>query len=184
MDYYTLKICGLTRKLPLIYVGRTTRIASFSILGDVELTDKLADAIAKKLKKIDFDVLIGPEVKVLPLIHGVAKRLGQRRFVICRKSLKPYMISPIKLDPLDYFPKHIKPLVIDGADADFIKGKRLIVIDDVISTGVTMRMITKLAEKLNAKILAYIVALKQGEQFDKFENLIYLSKLPIFKNAS
>jgi adenine phosphoribosyltransferase len=181
VDYFDLKICGLKRRLPLIYVGKKTRIASFSILGDVELTDCIADEIAKRLKKVDFDYLVGPEVKVLPLIHGVAKRLDHKRFVICRKSIKPYMISPVKLEPLSYFPKHVKPVVINGRDAELLKGKRVVVIDNVISTGVTMRMISKLMEKLNAQVVAYSVALKQGEQFDEIKNLYYLAELPIFK---
>lgn len=181
MEYYTLKICGLTRKLPLIYVGRRTRIASFSILGDVELVDRLADTIAEKLKPGNFDCLVGPEVKVVPLIHGVAKRLGHKRFVVCRKSAKPYMISPVILKPLSYFPRHVKPLVLNGADADFLKGKKVVILDDVVSTGVTFRMMRKLMEKAGATVTGYFVALKQGEQFDKFENMDYLAELPVFK---
>ncbi|QQG47865.1 MAG: adenine phosphoribosyltransferase [Candidatus Woesebacteria bacterium] len=182
MEYFDLKICGLSRKLPLIRVGKNTRIASFSILGDVELTDCLADEIAKRLKKIKFDYLVGPEVKVLPLIHGVAKRLGHKRFVICRKSIKPYMISPVKLEPLSHFPKHIKPLVLNGSDSKLLKNKKIVVIDDVISTGVTMRMIAYLMKKLDAKVITYFAALKQGEQFDEIKNLTYLGELPIFRS--
>jgi adenine phosphoribosyltransferase len=88
METYTLKICGLTRKLPLLMIGRRTKIAVFSILGDVELCDALSDEIAARLKKIDFDYIVGLEVKSVPLIHCVAKRLGHSRYVICRKSVK------------------------------------------------------------------------------------------------
>ncbi len=181
MDYYTLKICGLVRKLPLIHVGKNTQFASLSILGDVELVDKLADTMAKKLKIIKFDYLVGPEVKVVPLIHGVAKRLHHKKFIVCRKSVKPYMISPVILKPLSYFPKHARPLVLNGEDADLVKGKKVVIIDDVISTGVTVRMMKKLMDQVDAKVVAVFTALKQGEQFDKIDNLMYLETLPIFK---
>jgi adenine phosphoribosyltransferase len=181
MDFYNLNICGLKRKLPLIYVGKKTRIASFSILGDVELVQKLSIKISKELKKYEFDCLVGPEVKVVPLIHEVAKNLKQKRYVICRKSVKSYMISPIVIKPLAHFPKHIKPLVLDGPDAKYLNGKKVVIIDDVVSTGVTMRMISHLMKKVNAQVVCYIAALKQGQQFDQIDNLIYFSELPVFK---
>jgi adenine phosphoribosyltransferase len=182
VEYYSLKICNLDRKLPLIYVGRHTRIASFSVLGDVELCDALADEMARRLEKVQFDCLIGPEVKAVPLIHGVAKRLGHKRYVICRKSIKPYMISPIKINPLPHFPKHTKPLVADGKDAYFLKNKRVVVLDDVVSSGVTLRMMKYLLQKVEAEIVECFVAIKQGEQFDSIENLNYLAEIPIFKD--
>lgn len=181
MNYYNLKICGLTRKLPLIKVGRNTSLASFSILGDVELVDKLADVMAEKLKKYKFNYLVGPEVKVLPLIHGVAKRLGHKRFIICRKSVKPYMIAPIILKPLSYFPKHARPLVLNGEDADLLKNKKVVIIDDVVSTGVTVRMMNKMMEKVGAEVVGVLAIAKQGKQFDEIKNFSYLTELPIFK---
>ncbi len=181
MEYHTLEICGLTRKLPLIYVGKKTRLASFSILGDVELVNALADIIAKELKKIDFDYLVSPEVKVVPLTHGVALRLGHKRFVVCRKSIKPYMISPIKINPLSHFPKHATPLVIDGVDAERLQGKRVVILDDIISSGVTMRMMTHLLSKVGAIVVSYFAVIKQGEQFDQLQNLEFLAEIPIFK---
>lgn len=182
MEYFDLKICGLTRKLPLIQVGRNTKIASFSILGDVELCNKLADKIAKKLKGVDFDYLVGPEVKVVPLIHGVAVRLKQPRYVICRKSIKSYMHEPFKVNPLSHFPKHVKPLVLDGPDVELLKDKKVIIIDDVVSTGVTMRMMNYLMNKVDAQVVGYFAALKQGDQFDELDNLQFLGELPVIKD--
>ena len=178
---YTLKICGLTRKLPLSYISKKTRLANFSILGDVELVDRLADTLAEKLKKIMFDYLVALEVKVVPLVHGVAKRLNHRRFIVCRKSIRPYMVKPIVLKPMAHFPKHVKPLVIDSKDAQLIAGKKVVVIDSVISTGVTMRMMKKLMEKVGARPVKLVAVLRQGEQFDRFENLMWLAEIPIFK---
>lgn len=181
MDYYELKLCGLTRKLPLIFVGKNTRLASFSLLGDTELINKVADEFEKKFKKIKFDYFVGPEVKVVPLIYELSRRFKQEKFVVCRKSVKPYMVSPVILKPLDYFPKHVRQLVIDGPDAQFLKNKKVVVLDDVVSTGVTIRMMGKLMEKVGAKVVLYAAVLKQGEQFDKFANLLTLAELPVFK---
>lgn len=183
MEFYTLHICGLIRKLPLVYVGRHTRLANFTILGDVELTDALADTIAGRLKSYRLDYLVGPEVKVVPLIHGVAKRLGHKKFVVCRKSMKPYMADPVVLKPLPYFPKHVKQLVLNGVDAALLKGKNVGVMDDVLSTGVTMRMMHKLMENIGAKVIVSAVVLTQGVAFDTFPNLIRLGSLPIMKDT-
>jgi adenine phosphoribosyltransferase len=180
---YTLKICGLTRKLPLSYISRKTQLASFSVLGDVELVDVLAETLAKKLKKIRFDYLVALETKVVPLVHGVAKRLGHQRFIVLRKSVKPDMTAPVMLKPMAHFPRHVKPLVINGQDAALIKGKKVVVIDSVISTGVTMRMAKKLMEKIGAEPVKLVAVLRQGEQFDQFEDLIWLAEIPIFKNS-
>jgi adenine phosphoribosyltransferase len=184
MDYYDFKFNGITRRLPLIQVGRNTRLASFSILGDVELVDTLADKMSAKLKKYEFDYLVGPEVRVLPLIHGVAKRLHQKRYVVCRETIKSYMINPVVVKPLSHFPKHVKPLVLNGPDAELIKNKKVVIIDDVVSTGVTIRMIKYLMKKVNATVVECFAAVKQGEQFDDIENLEYLGELPIFKTPS
>ncbi len=181
MESYTLEICGLKRELPLSYVGRKTRLANFYLPGDVELVEKLADEFIKKFKGLKFDYLVGPEVKVVPLLQEIARRLGHKRFIVCRKSVKPNMVTPVILKPLPHFPKHIKQIVLDGQDVKLLSGKRVVILDDVISTGVTMRMMMKLMEKVGAQIILCAAALKQGEQFDKFENLLTLADLPVFK---
>lgn len=181
---HTIKICGIERELPLIKVGKNTSIASFSILGDVELCNALADKMADELKNKDFDFLVGPEVKVVPLIHGIAVRLKHKRYVVCRKSIKSYMRKPVKVIPLSHFPKHVRPLVIDGFDAELLRDKKVYIIDDVVSTGVTMRMMKYLMNKVNATVVGYFSAIKQGEQFDKLDNLNFLAELPIFTDKS
>lgn len=183
-DYFELSICGLKRRLPFIPVSPKTKIASFNILGDTELTEKIAVELAKKLKKYKFDYLAGPEVKVVPLIYELSKKLGHKKYVICRKSVKPYMVSPTILKPLSYFPKHVRSLTIDGADRELLIGKKVVIVDDVVSTGVTIRMIKKLMEKIGAQVVATASIIRQGEkQFDEIDNFIYLTTLPIFKNS-
>ena len=181
MEYYTLDLCGLTRKLPLVFVGKNTRLASFSLLGDTELTEKIAKKFTEMLKPVQHDILVCPEVKAVPLLQEISGKLGHKKFVVCRKSVKPYMVSPVILKPLPHFPKHVRQLVLDGVDAQFLKNKKVIIIDDVISTGVTMRMMSKLMEKVGATVVAHVAVLKQGEQFDKYDNLLTLAELPVFK---
>lgn len=179
MGYYELKICGLTRKLPVVAVGKNTSFANFSLLGDTQLINKVADELEKKLKKIEFDYLVGPEVKVVPLIFELAQRFKQEKFIVCRKSVKPYMVAPVMLKPLSYFPKHVRQLVIDGPDAQLLKNKKVVVLDDVVSTGVTMRMMEKLMEKIGAKTVLFAAVLKQGEQFDGTPEIFCLGEIPV-----
>lgn len=181
MEYYTLTLYGLTRTLPLVQAGRQTKLANFTLLGDIELVDALADAFVKKLKPYTFDAIVGASVKVVPLVHGIAKRMGHKRFVLCRKHIKPYMVAPVVLKPFANFPKHVEPLVVNGADADYIRGKRVVVIDDVVSTGMTMRLMHGLMQKIGAIVVASAAVLRQGEQFTEFQNLLYLGELPIVK---
>lgn len=184
-DFFELNICGLTRRLPIKPISKNTKIASFDILEDIELVQKAASQLADKLQAYQFDYLVGPEVKVVPLIYELAKLLGHSSYVICRKSIKPSMISPIVLKPLSYFPKHVKPLVIDGLDADKLKGKKVVIVDDVVSTGVTIRLVKKLMEDVGAQVVATAAIIRQGEsQFDQIDNFIYLGTLPIFKTGN
>ncbi len=181
MNTYTLHICGLTRELPLVHISKKTKLANFSILGDVELVDALADKMTEMIRPLSFDYLVCPEVKIVPLIHGVAKRLGHKRFIACRKSVKPYMVSPVILKPLPHFPKHVQQIVINGSDAELLKGKKVIILDDVVSTGVTMRMMKKLMSMVGAQVVKRIAVIKQGDKpFDDMSDLFYLQELPIF----
>jgi adenine phosphoribosyltransferase len=181
MKTYTLELCGVKRELPLTAVGRTTQLANFSLLGDVELTRLIAKELSLKFKSLTFDCFVGPEVKVVPLLQELAGQLDYKKYVVCRKSIKPGMLAPIILKPLPHFPKHVKQLVLDGRDATFLKGKKVIIIDDVISTGVTMRMMTHLMTKVGAEVVLMAAVLKQGKQFDKFDNLLTIGELPVFK---
>jgi len=180
MEYHQFKLCGLKRQLPIKHISKKTKLANFTMLGDVELVDKIADNFASKLKADPLDFIIGSELKTIPLIHGVAKRLNHKRFVVCRKSVQPYMVSPIILKPLPYFPKHVKQLVLDGRDADVLKNKKVAIIDTVVSTGVTLRMMNKILSQLGAQIIKTLIVIKQGKQFDTNLDFSYLGELPIF----
>ena len=181
MDTYTIELYGLKRKLPLVHIGRETKLANFTLLGDIELVDALADAFTEKFQAFSFDYLVAVEVKVAPLVHGIAKRMGHKRFVVCRKRVKPYMVDPMILRPPPGYPKHVLPLVINGNDAAFLKSKRVIVMDDVVSTGMTMRLMYALMERVGATVVASAAVLRQGEQFTQLPNFLSVGELPIVK---
>lgn len=181
MEYYTLNLYGLTRKLPLVHASRQTKLANFSLLGDIELVDVLADAFTKKLSVLSFDYLVAAGVKVVPLAHGIAKRLGHARYIVCRKRVKPYMVDPVIFRPLPNFPKHVHPLILNGTDAMLLKDKKVVIMDDVVSTGMTMNLLSLLMKKIGATVVASAAVLRQGEQFSGLKDFISVGDIPIVK---
>jgi adenine phosphoribosyltransferase len=181
MEYYTIDLYGIKRTLPLVHVGKQSKLANFTLLGDIELVDVLADELTEKFRHYAFDYIVALEVKVVPLAHGIAKRLGHKRFIVCRKRVKPYMVEPVILKPYPNFPKHVQPIVINGPDAALLKGKRVIVIDDVVSTGMTMRLMHALMQKIGATVVASAAVLRQGEQFITIDPFIFVAELPVIK---
>lgn len=177
MNFYLLKIGTIERKLPIVRLGKGVKVASFNLLGDSEMVEVIASKMVKKLTKVDFDILVGPEVKVVPLLHEITRILGKKRYVVCRKNIHGYMVSPVT--------SHNKPgLVLDGNDAAFLKGKNVVVVDDVVSSGLTMRVADELIESVGAKVVAYAAVFKQGDRNDDFfKNLICLGTLPVFKSS-
>lgn len=177
MNFYLLKIGTIERKLPIVRLGKGISVASFNLLGDSEMVAKIAPLIIKKLVKIDFDVLVGPEVKVVPLLHEITRILGKKRYVVCRKNIHGYMVSPVS--------SRNKPgLILDGNDAAFLKGKNVVVVDDVVSSGSTMHVADELIEGVGGKVVAHAAVFKQGERNnDFFTNLICLGSLPVFRSS-
>ncbi len=175
MDYYTLKLCGLTRKLPIVSLGPKLKIASFNLLGDGELVEKVAEELEKKIKKFDFNFLVGPEVKVVPLLHILSQRLGKPRYIILRKNIMGYMVKPIS--------NKSKPtLVLNGPDAQLLKGKKVVIVDDVVSTGRTIRVVSELMRMTGAEVVGAVAVLKQGEKQEELEiPFSFLGTLPLFR---
>ncbi|MCL5675566.1 MAG: adenine phosphoribosyltransferase [Patescibacteria group bacterium] len=177
MEYYNLEICGLKRQLPIVYLGPKMRIASLSLLGDVELVEKASRELLQKVENIDYDYFVGPEVKVVPLLHEMSRLSQKKRYIVCRKSIKGYMINPLILHPSSPF-KKLRSLIIDGADKKVIENKKVIVLDDVVTTGTTISAVEQLMDKAGAKVVAACAILKQGSA--QIKDLIYLGNLPIF----
>lgn len=174
MEYYNLKLGGLNRELPIIKVAPSIKIASFNLLGDVELVNVSAKLLCKKLDGIKFDVLVGPEVKVVPLIYKMADILGQKNYVIVRKNIMGYMVSPIKSEGRT-------GLVLDGRDAQFIKNKKVVIVDDVVSTGKTLKVVVDLMKQVGANVVETCAIFKQGDPENSLvKDLMCLAKLPVF----
>lgn len=175
MDFYDLELCGLERKLPIVPLGPKLSIASFNLLGDGELVSAASRGLARKLKNSTFDYLVGPEVKVVPLLHQLSQLLGKKRYVICRKQIHGYMVEPTSTGR--------KPsLVLDGPDAKLLKGRKVVVVDDVVSTGRTLKIVDQLMQDAGAQTVARATVLVQGERYlEEFEDLIFLGRLPLFR---
>jgi adenine phosphoribosyltransferase len=174
MEYYKLEICGLTRRLPIVPLGPKIKIASFSLLGDRLLVEALAKKLALKLKKTSFDILVGPEVKVVPLLEEVSRILKKDRYIVCRKKIHGYMINPLVA-------KSIPGLVMNGLDAEILKHKKAVILDDVVSSGATMEAVEKLVALAGGKVVAKYTVLKQQDRVETLDDIQFLGTLPIFR---
>ena len=176
MQFYLLDFYGLKRELPILSLGPKIKIASVNFLGDRELVNMAAKKLSEKIKDIEFDYLVGPEATVLPLIHELSNIFGHSRYVICRKGVKGYMVKPIKSDK--------EPsLVLNGIDAEMIRSKKVIIVDDVVTSGKTIKTIKDLLLKVDSKIVMYLSIFKQGDgPIEGIDNFIYLQEIPVFNN--
>lgn len=177
METYTLKIGEVTRKLPIIALSDSLSIASFVILGDTEIVEASATKLKDKLPEID--VLITAEAKGIPLVYELAKQLNIPRYIVARKSIKPYMNNPLTKTVNSITTQKEQTLCLDGDDAAFIKGKRVALIDDVISTGESLHALEALVEKTGANIIAKAAILAEGDAKDR-DDIIFLEHLPLF----
>ena len=172
--FYTLQIGNLCRELPIVKIAPNVNVASFNLLGDLELVNLTAQLLCDKISGLQFDCLVGPEVKVVPLIHKMSEILKQDRYIIVRKSIMGYMVDPVVTKAGD-------GLVIDGRDARFLSNKKVVIVDDVISTGKTLRVVKELLTKVNASVIGICSIFKQNDKkTEDLKDLIYLSELPIF----
>lgn len=177
MKYYSLKVCGFTRQLPIVKIGPKYSVASFSLLGDVDLVEVIAEELVERIKYLSFDFLVGPEIKVLPLIYQMCQLLGHKNYIITRQKILGYMTNPIKSDGRN-------PLVLNGTDAQILANKKVILIDDVISTGRTIKEMESLMLKVKAEVTANACVLKQGELLVKLDKpFFYLQTIPLFTPA-
>lgn len=176
--WYELKVAGLTRKLQILNISDTMAIASFVILGDVELVDKTATALVQKVPK-DTDYILTAETKGIPLAAEMAKQLGHKRYFVARKSIKAYMDNPISVEDNSITTKGKQNLYLSNSDVQTIKGKRILLVDDVISSGGSMRALCELMNKAGAKVVGQAAILAEGEAVNR-EDIIYLERLPLF----
>ena len=175
--YYKMKIAGLERHLPLCPLGDKLMIGAFVIFGDPELTTACAKALVARCP--EHDVLITAESKGIPLICEMARILGNERYVLARKAPKLYMKNVFKATVRSITTDHQQTLCVDGKDAEYMKGKRVVIVDDVISTGESLRALEELVTRAGGIIVGRMAILAEGDA-TKRGDLIYLEKLPLF----
>lgn len=181
-EFYELKVAGLTRKLPKVKINEELAIASFVILGDTELIEECAEAIILHKDfppKDDIDIFCSPEAKAIPLVHTIARRLS-KDYVIARKSIKGYMNDPMIEKVQSITTIGAQTLVLDRCDVEKLEGKKVCIIDDVVSTGGSIIGLQNMLETINCKVVCKATVLLEEAGYDK-DDIIYLEKLPIFK---
>lgn len=174
---YRMKVAGLERDLPICRVTDDLYIAGFVIFGDQELTVACAAELLKKAP--EYDYIITAEAKGIPLAHEMARQSGAPKYFLARKGPKLYMTGVFESSVRSITTAKEQHLYLDTADAELIRGKRILLVDDVISTGESLTALEALVEKAGGIIAGRMAILAEGDAQDR-EDLIYLEKLPLF----
>ncbi len=177
-ETYPVEIAGIQRELRLFEVKPGLRIAILNILGDTELVQASARALAEKLLNVKYDVLVTAEAKSIPLIHALAVDTG-KPYVVLRKEYKPYMGDAIKAETLSITTGKPQTLYLDEKDKSLIAGGRVALVDDVISTGSTLQGMRLVMEKAGAEVVVECAIFTEGERA-QWENVVALGHLPLF----
>jgi adenine phosphoribosyltransferase len=174
---YTVKLDGLKRDLPLFEVAPGVKIAIFNMLGDTEVVETAANALAKRIPS-NADVLIVPEVKAVPLGHALSVRAGLP-YVVVRKFRKPYMLNCLEAEVVSITTGEPQTLFLDGKDLHLVQGKNAVLADDVVSTGSTLRGMRMLMQQAYANIVAEMAVFTEGAEGD-WSEIVSLGHLPVF----
>ena len=174
---YNLHVAGLERDLPLCPISSDLYIGAFVLFGDVELTERCAEELCKRAP--EHDVMLTAESKGIPLIHAMCRISGNNRYVLARKSVKLYMSDVLVCETKSITTGHVQTLYIDGADAEYMKGKRVLIVDDVISTGGSLASLENLVRQAGGEIVGKMTILAEGDAIGR-EDITYLEELPLF----
>lgn len=177
-ETYAVDIAGVKRELPLFEVKPGLRIAILNILGDTELIEASADALLDKLEDFDYELIITAESKSIPLAHALSVRT-RCPYVVLRKSYKPYMGNAIRVETNSITTGAVQTLILDEKDLNAIKGKNVLIIDDVISTGSTLEGMRNILSLANSNIVAEAAIFTEGDE-KNWKNIISLGNLPLF----
>ena len=186
-EFYELKVAGLTRKLPKVKINDKLAIASFVMLGDTELVERCGDALFYQIEtfcklditKRDIDIIVVPEAKGIALAHCISNHMSVD-YVVARKSVKGYMSNPMIEKVQSITTIGAQTLVLDSCDVEKLKGKKICIVDDVVSTGGSIMGLQEMLEKIDCKVVCKATVLLEEAGYDK-DDLIYLAKLPIFR---
>ncbi len=174
---YPITVAGVKRELPICNLNENLSIAAFVIFGDVELTCACAGALLEKAP--EFDYMVAPEAKAIPLIHEMARQSGRNEYFLVRKKKKAYMNGVFETVDKSITTEGEQMLYMDGADAAKMKGKRILVLDDVISTGGSIASVENLVEQAGGIVVGRMAILAEGDAA-KRDDIIFLEPLPLF----
>ena len=174
--YYTLKIAGVERQLKRFPVSESLDIAAFILFGDVELTVACAKALLEKTP--EFDYIVTPEAKSIPLAYEMSRQSG-KKYIVARKGVKVYMDNPVEYTVRSITTQKEQTLYLGHEDGDLLKGKRVLILDDVISTGESLKAVIGLVEAFGGDIIASCAPLAEGDAA-KRDDIIFLEQLPLF----
>jgi len=174
---YTIDIAGLKRDLPLCKVADDFYIGAFIMFGDIEITVKAAEELLKKAP--EFDVLITAESKGIPLLYEMARQSGNNYYIVARKGPKLYMKDVVTTKVDSITTAHTQTLCIGKAEADAMRGKRVLIVDDVISTGESLAALETLINQVDGNIVGRMAVLAEGDAISRTD-ITYLSPLPVF----
>jgi adenine phosphoribosyltransferase len=175
--YYNLKVAGVERALNICPVTEDLYIAGFLLTGDAPLSEACAKALLEKAP--EYDYIITAEAKGIPLAHEMARQHGDEKYIVARKKAKAYMSGVFEVDVTSITTKGSQKLYLDTAEADMMKGKRILIADDVVSTGESLVALEKLVNAAGGNIVGKMFVLAEGSSADR-EDIIYLEKLPLF----
>ena len=179
-ETYTVEIAGLKRNLRLFQIAPGLKIAILNILGDTELVEACGKALAVKLQPLDYDILVTAEAKSIPLAYALSLET-KKPYVVLRKSYKPYMGEAIQAETLSITTGQPQTLILDEKDKVLVSGKKVIIVDDVISTGSTLQGMRMILDKAGAKVVAETAIMTEGEK-SQWLHIIALGHLPLFTN--
>ena len=177
MNYYPMTIAGCERKLPICPVTDDLWIGAFVIFGDQELTVACARDLLEKAP--EYDYLISAEAKGIPLVHEMARQHGDAKYFLARKAPKLYMTGVFEVTVNSITTAKEQKLYLDTADAELMRGKRILIVDDVISTGESLKAVKALVEKAGGNICGRMCILAAGDAIDR-DDIVYLNPLPLF----
>ena len=176
MATYKMKIAGLDRELKMFAVSDTLDIAAFILFGDVEITVKAAEELLKKIP--EFDIILTPEAKSIPLAYEMARQSG-KPYAVARKGVKVYMENPLSVEVKSITTGNVQKLFLGKDEIEKIEGKRVLIVDDVISTGESLEAVRKLVSEANGIEACACAVLAEGDAADR-DDIIFLDKLPLF----